>query len=99
MKLNISQSKTELGKRAAIDGAELIRRTLSERGEANIIVDTVASQFEMLAEDVKAEGIALHNVPAVHLCEYVYLMMTHPTLLRTYLGERFVSILPLPPPA
>src|SRR5437868_4274277 len=96
MKLNISESKTELGKRAAIDGAEMIRQTLAERGEANIIVATGASQFELLAELVKAEGIAWNKVTAFHLDEYVGLPITHPASFRKYLWERFVSKLPLP---
>src|SRR5438874_8708421 len=96
MKLNISENKTELGKRAAIDGAELIRQSLAERGEANIIVATGASQFEMLAELVKAEGIPWNKVTAFHLDEYVNMPITHPASFRKYLWERFVSKLPLP---
>src|SRR2546429_5113091 len=96
MKLNISENKTDLGKGAAIDGAELIRQSLAERGEANIIVATGASQFEMLAELVKAEGIAWNKVTAFHLDEYVNMPITHPASFRKYLWERFVSKLPMP---
>jgi len=96
MKLNISQSKTELGKRAAVDGANVIRQTLTERGEANIIVATGASQFEVLAELVKVDGIAWNKVTAFHLDEYVNMPITHPASFRKYLWERFHSKLPLP---
>jgi len=57
MKLNVSNSKAELGKRAAADGAALVRQAIDERGEANVIVATGASQFEMLAELIRAPGI------------------------------------------
>src|SRR4051812_21652516 len=58
MKLDISTTKAELGKRAAIAGATLIREALADRGEANIIVATGASQFEMLGELVQVKDIA-----------------------------------------
>jgi glucosamine-6-phosphate deaminase len=96
MKLNISQSKSELGQRAAMDGANVIRQTIAERGEANIIVATGASQFEMLAELFKVEGIAWNKVTAFHLDEYVNMPITHAASFRKYLWERFVGKLPLP---
>ena len=55
MEVIISNTKEELGKKAAGKGAELIRKAVSERGRANIIVATGASQFEMLNEWVKEE--------------------------------------------
>jgi glucosamine-6-phosphate deaminase len=96
MNIDISADKQELGKRAAADGAELIRRALKERGHANIIVATGASQFEMIGELVKAKDIAWDKVTAFHLDEYVKMPITHPASFRKYLWERFVSKLPLP---
>jgi glucosamine-6-phosphate deaminase len=96
MNIDISPNKQELGKRAATDGAELIRRALKERGHANIIVATGASQFEMIGELVKAKDIAWDKITAFHLDEYVKMPITHPASFRKYLWERFVSKLPLP---
>src|SRR5438105_7864217 len=96
MKVVVSATKVELGRRAATDGANLLRETLAERGAANIIVATGASQFEMLAELVKADGIAWNKVTAFHLDEYVNMPITHAASFRKYLWERFVSKLPLP---
>jgi glucosamine-6-phosphate deaminase len=96
MKVDISTNKTELGKRAAAEGAELIRRAIADRGEANIIVATGASQFEMLAELIRAPGIAWDKISGFHLDEYVNMPITHPASFRKYLWERFVSELPLP---
>ena len=44
MKLVVSDSKVELGRRAAAEGAALIRQAIAERGAANVIVATGASQ-------------------------------------------------------
>src|SRR5439155_18981359 len=81
---------------AAADGAKLIRAALEARGEANIIVATGASQFEMLENLVKEPGIEWSKVTGFHLDEYVGLPITHPASFRLYLWQRFVSKLPLP---
>ena len=91
MEVIISNTKEELGKKAAGKGAELIRKAVSERGRANIIVATGASQFEMLNELVKEE-IDWSKVTAFHLDEYIGIPETHPASFRKYLKERFVDI-------
>lgn len=95
----IADDKLQLGTRAAGDGAALIRRALADRGEANIIVATGASQFEMLLALAAAADIDWSKVTAFHLDEYVGLPITHPASFRLYLWQRFVSQLPLPPAA
>jgi len=99
MKVDVSDTKQALGAKAAKDGAERVRAALRERGEANIIVATGASQFEMLSELVKFSDIRWDKVTAFHLDEYVGLPITHPASFRLYLWQRFVSRLPLPLPA
>jgi len=96
MDIQIMADKQQLGKAAAAAGAALVRLALAERGEANIIVATGASQFEMLAALVQEPDIPWHRVTGFHLDEYVGLPMTHPASFRLYLWERFVSRLPLP---
>jgi len=91
MEVIISNTKEELGEKAAGKGAELIRKAVSERGRANIIVATGASQFEMLNELVKEE-IDWSKVTAFHLDEYIGIPETHPASFRKYLKERFVDI-------
>jgi len=91
MEVIISNTKEELGKKAAGKGAELIRKAISERGKADIIVATGASQFEMLNELVK-EDIDWSKVTAFHLDEYIGISETHPASFRKYLKERFVNI-------
>lgn len=94
MEIIISNTKEELGKKAADEGAGLIRRAISERGEANIIVATGASQFEMLKALVK-EDVDWSKVTGFHLDEYIGLSQTHPASFRKYLKERFVDLVPL----
>ena len=94
MKIVISKTKEELGSNAAAKGAELIRKAIEEKGEANIIVATGASQFEMLDALVK-ENVDWSRVTGFHLDEYIDIQVTHPASFRKYLKERFVDKLPL----
>src|SRR3954464_8677000 len=99
MDIKIMPDKGQMGKAAASAGAEHIRRAIAERGGANIIVATGASQFEMLGELVEQPDIDWNKVTGFHLDEYVGLPISHPASFRGYLWQRFVSKLPLPPRA
>ncbi|MDB5173955.1 MAG: Glucosamine-6-phosphate deaminase [Phycisphaerales bacterium] len=57
MHLIVAENRQALGQQAATAGAELIRRAVRERGRANVIVATGASQFEMLAELSQASDV------------------------------------------
>jgi glucosamine-6-phosphate deaminase len=99
MDVQIMPDKASMGKAAAAAGAAHIRHALGERGVANIIVATGASQFEMLAALVAEPNIDWNRVTGFHLDEYVGLPISHPASFRGYLWQRFVSKLPLPPRA
>ena len=96
MQITIEKDKPTLGRAAAAAGAAKIRSALSERGEANIIVATGASQFEVLAALSEEQRMDWHRVTGFHLDEYVGLPITHRASFRAYLWQRFVSKLPLP---
>src|ERR1700752_2173109 len=96
MHISIMPDKPQMGKAAAAAGAKLIREAISVRGDANIIVATGASQFEMLAALGAEPDIDWHRVTGFHLDEYVGLPITHPASFRGYLWQRFVSRLALP---
>src|SRR5688500_10792891 len=96
MQTTIMPDKAQMAKAAAAAGAAAIRDTLAQRGAANIIVATGASQFEMFGRLVQEPDIAWNRVTGFHLDEYVGLAITHPASFRRYLWERFVSRLPLP---
>lgn len=91
IEIRIVPDKDRLGAQAAALGAEAIRAAQARHGHATIIVATGASQFELLANLVVAEGIDWSKVTAFHLDEYVGLSQTHPASFRHYLDERFVG--------
>lgn len=99
MKVRIFDEKVSLGNAAAAAGAEKIRAALRERGTANIILATGASQFEMLSALLREPGINWNQVRIFHLDEYIGLPIDHPAGFRKYLWKRFVSQLPVPPAA
>ena len=94
MEIVISESPVQLGKAAAENGARLIRQAIQQKNEANIIVATGASQFEMLNELIKKD-IDWTRVTGFHLDEYIGLPETHNASFRKYLKERFVDQVPM----
>ena len=96
MKIWISGTKEDLGRRAASQGAFYVRESIAAKGTATIVVATGASQFEMFDALVAEPDLDWSKVEAFHLDEYVGLPATHPASFRRYLHERFVSRLPTP---
>jgi glucosamine-6-phosphate deaminase len=96
MKTHIYSDKQQTGKEAATLGAKQIRAAIKDKGFANVIVATGASQFEMISNLVNEPDIAWNKVTAFHLDEYVSVPITHPASFRLYLWQRFVSKLSLP---
>src|SRR5947209_15599538 len=94
MRLIISENMKEMGRRAADDAVNRLRAAIAERGEANLVVATGASQFAVLAALVAAEGIEWPRVTGFHLDEYLGLPISHPASFRRYLKERLVDRLP-----
>jgi glucosamine-6-phosphate deaminase len=91
MKIIISQDHKELGKCAGRSAADLILEAIVERGEANIILATGASQFETLNVLVKEKKIDWNKVSMFHLDEYIGLPESSPSSFRRYLKERFIE--------
>ena len=67
----IFETKERMAMAAANSGAEAIRTAIAARGNANIIVATGASQFEMLEALSKEKDLAWDKVTGFHLDEYV----------------------------
>lgn len=91
MKRFVYKTKDEMGTAAAAKGAELIKSAIAQRGCANIIVATGASQFEMLTSLIRQKGIDWSKVTSFHLDEYIGISSEHPASFRKYLKERFVD--------
>lgn len=94
MNITISSNKRTLGQAAATTGASQIKAAITEKGAANVILATGASQFEMLASLVD-ERIDWSVVTFFHLDEYIGLPQTHPASFRKYLKGRFSNQVPL----
>lgn len=95
MNISVSETKEQLGAKAAATGANRIRQALDVRGEANVVLATGASQFEML-NHLRTADLDWTKVTAFHLDEYIDLARSHPASFRRYLKERFVDPLPAP---
>lgn len=91
MKVNISDTKEELGQRAGAHAADIIRETIARQGNANIILATGTSQFETLNHLIAEQDIDWSKVTMFHLDEYIGLPVTHAASFRKYLSERFLS--------
>jgi glucosamine-6-phosphate deaminase len=87
----IYRTKKEVGIAAANSAAQTIRSAIRNRGQANIILGTGASQFEMFEQLVASQGIDWLKVVMFHLDEYIGLGPEHPASFRRYLTERFVD--------
>ncbi len=94
MSLRIYADAEKASMAAADLGAAKIRAALEERGAANIVIATGASQFAMLKHLTGAPGIDWGRVTMFHLDEYVGLPETHPASFRRYIRERFIARLP-----
>jgi len=80
-----------MGRVAAEQAANSLRRTLHAQGSARIIAATGASQFEFLEALTAAPGIDWSLVEVFHLDEYVGLPRSHPASFRKYLLERLIN--------
>jgi glucosamine-6-phosphate deaminase len=97
MSLAIYADAEQCGLAAGQYGAQRLRDILTQRGAANVIVATGASQFVMLSTLAAAPGIDWSQVTLFHLDEYVGLPESHPASFRKYIKERFVANLPKAP--
>ncbi len=90
MKIRQFRDKRALGRAAANQAAELIRRAIAARGRARILVATGGSQFEFLEELTATPDVAWAQVEMFHLDEYVGLSAEHPASFRKYLLDRVI---------
>ncbi|MHA1623903.1 MAG: glucosamine-6-phosphate deaminase [Promethearchaeota archaeon] len=91
MKIRIFKTKDNMGKAAADEAARILINTIKEKGEANFIVATGASQFEFLENLTSIPSIDWSKTTMFHLDEYVGLPETHPASFRKYLKERLIK--------
>lgn len=93
MQIHIHDSTETMARSAAKEGAAIIKAALAERGEANVILATGASQFGML-DVLMSSDIDFSKIRAFHLDEYIGLPLSHPASFRRYLMERVIARVP-----
>lgn len=96
MKILVHPDKEAAGATAAGLATVFLQKAIEQRGRANLILATGASQFEMLQNLVKSE-VDWSCVTCFHLDEYTGMDDSHPASFRRYLRERFYEQLDSPP--
>jgi glucosamine-6-phosphate deaminase len=91
MKKYIYETSGDMASAAGHCAVQAIRKAIKERGQANIILATGASQFDMLRNLVVRPGVDWLRVAMFHLDEYIGMGPNHPASFRKYLQERFVN--------
>ena len=92
--IDISQDNKELGQKSGDHAADIIKKAIAEKGQANIILATGTSQFETLQQLLTHTDIDWSKVVMFHLDEYIGLPITAPASFRKYLKERFIDQVP-----
>lgn len=90
LKVKIFENANLMGQAAAISVAERLNTALSEKGFANLILATGASQFQFL-EHLQQQAIDWKKITVFHLDEYKDMPVTHPASFRKYLKERILD--------
>lgn len=91
MHISISNTPEEMGRKAGQAGAEIIKKAISEKGYANIIMATGTSQFETIKNLIADNAIDWSKVTMFHLDEYIGISIDHKASFRKYLKERFID--------
>ena len=91
MKVHIYNDALELGTAAGERAAKLIKQAIQQKGQANIILATGASQFQTLTYLLSEKDIEWGKVVMFHLDEYIGINETHNASFRKYLNERFLE--------
>ena len=90
LRVSIYENIEVMGEAAAEFTTGKINAAIKERGMANIILATGASQFSFL-KALKQKDIDWSKVVVFHLDEYIGLTDQHPASFRKYLKERILD--------
>lgn len=87
LKVEIFERKEDMGQEAASFVANNLNQALADRGYANLILGTGASQYPLLEALLKKE-VDWAKINLFHLDEYIGLSGAHPASFRRFLKER-----------
>ena len=91
MIIKVFDDKSSLGRAAACQAADAIRRAIQKTNRARMIAATGASQFEVLDALTTLPDIDWKRVEMFHLDEYIGLSVDHPASFRNYLLARLIN--------
>lgn len=94
LRVIICDDRAELGRIAAAEASEYLRKTLAEQQEINTIFAAAPSQNEFLSELSMCEGIDWQRIRAFHMDEYVDLAEDAPQRFGRFLYEHIFSLVP-----
>ncbi|SMO62714.1 glucosamine-6-phosphate deaminase [Fodinibius sediminis] len=80
-----------MGRAAAWFVAEHLQSVIDDKGEANLMLATGASQFTFLNAFKSMENIDWSRITTFHLDEYIGLSENHKASFRKYLHERIID--------
>lgn len=90
LQVQVYAASLDAGRAAADFVAERLEKTIAERGQANLILATGASQFDFLAA-LQQKRLEWDKITVFHLDEYIGLPADHPASFRRYLRERILD--------
>lgn len=91
MDINIYDNKEITSQKAAEKAAQILKETISEKGKANFVVATGASQFDFLRYLTNFKDIDWSKTEMYHLDEYIGISDKHKASFRNYLDKRLIS--------
>ena len=94
LRVEIYETRRQLGAAAARVAASEIRRAIEERGKASVLLASAPSQIEMLAGLVAA-SVGWRRVVAFHVDEYLGVGDRAPHSFRRFLLDRVISRVPI----
>lgn len=91
MRIRICDDRLTLAQTAAEHALEIIRRRLTERGHARIVVETGESQVEFFRELSAHRDLDWTNVEVFCASEYIGLQAGHPASISGFLEHRLIA--------
>ncbi len=91
LRVSVFHSNEALGRAAAAEAAEVIRRAVAARGHANIILATGNSQLTFLAALCELPDVPWEAVNVFHMDEYIGLPPGHPASFPAFLRRHLLD--------
>jgi glucosamine-6-phosphate deaminase len=92
MTVHVYESNAALGKGAATDFADIVKRVVTETGEAAVIFATGNSQLSFLKALSEHPEIPWSKISAFHMDEYLGMSEDHPASFRRFLREKLTDV-------